>query len=120
MPTTRRTAQKPATGGDQTNAETTAATDVTTPTPEPVQLEQPDVGSLKTADATNLPVGNDEADPHDPPLRSTRPDVPVLDTLAVGAGQHVPPDPDYYEPDGRPKQPEDGWDTATPEPDTND
>lgn len=53
----------------------------------------------KSADQTSYPGG--EADPEDPPVRTTRPDVPIVQSLATGAGQHVPPDPDVYRPDGR-------------------
>jgi hypothetical protein len=56
----------------------------------------------KKADQTSYPVPND-ADPEDPPVRTTRPDVPIAVSLATGAGQHEPPDPDKYHPDGRPR-----------------
>jgi hypothetical protein len=55
----------------------------------------------KSADKTSYPGG--DADPEDPPVRTTRPDVPVVNALATGAGQHVPPDPDDYTPEGRPR-----------------
>lgn len=52
---------------------------------------QPSEGSLKNADKTSNPVNND-AEVHDPPVRTNRPDVPILTTLAVGAGAHEPTD----------------------------
>lgn len=48
-------------------------------------VEQPSEGSLKEADKTSNPVHND-AGLNDPPLRTNRPDVPLVTTLAVGAG----------------------------------
>ena len=53
----------------------------------------------KSADKTSYPGG--DADPEDPPVRTTRPDVPIVQSLATGAGQHVPPDPKVYRWDGR-------------------
>jgi hypothetical protein len=53
----------------------------------------------RSADKSSSPGG--EAFPEDPPVRTTRPDVPIVDSLATGAGQHVPPDPDVYQWDGR-------------------
>ena len=44
-----------------------------------------------------------EAYPEDPPVRTTRPDVKILSSLATGAGQHVPPDPEKYDEMGRPR-----------------
>jgi len=52
------------------------------------------------ADKTSSPVPND-AKPEDPPVRTTRPDVPVVVASAVGAGQHQPPDPELYTADGK-------------------
>lgn len=56
----------------------------------------------KQADKTSSPVPND-AKPEDPPVRTTRPDVPIAVSLASGAGKHEPPDPELYHPDGRPR-----------------
>src|SRR5215210_4943480 len=53
----------------------------------------------RSGDKSSSPGG--EAFPEDPPVRTTRPDVPIVQSLATGAGQHVPPDPDEYTPDGR-------------------
>lgn len=55
----------------------------------------------KQADKTSYPVPND-AEIDDPPLRTNRPDVPIIGSLATGAGAHEPPDPDLVHPDGRP------------------
>jgi hypothetical protein len=57
----------------------------------------------KKADQTSSPVPND-AELEDPPVRTTRPDVPIAVSLATGAGQHEPPDPKKYHPDGRPRR----------------
>ncbi len=67
--------------------------------PEDAELhpDQPE----KQADQSSYPVAND-ADVHDPPLRSPRPDTPLIHRLATGAGAHQPPDPDLYSPEGRP------------------
>lgn len=54
----------------------------------------------KEADRTSYPAPND-AEPHDPPVRSTRPDEGIVAASARGAGQHQPPDSDEYLPDGR-------------------
>ena len=56
----------------------------------------------READKTSAPVNND-AQPEDPPVRTTRPDVPIAVALATGAGQHEPPDPEKYTPEGRPR-----------------
>lgn len=53
----------------------------------------------RSADKSSSPGG--EAYPEDPPVRTTRPDVPIVQSLASGAGAHVPPDPDVYTPEGR-------------------
>jgi hypothetical protein len=55
----------------------------------------------KQADKTSYPVPND-AEINDPPLRTNRPDVPIITSLGTGAGAHVPPSPDEVHPDGRP------------------
>ena len=53
------------------------------------------------ADKSPLPNAND-AKVDDPPVRSGKPDVPIAQVLAAGAGEHTPPDPKEYGPDGRP------------------
>lgn len=66
--------------------------------PEP---EQPKASELKRADAISGPDVSD-AEPNDPPVRTDRPDVPVVSVLTEGAGAHTPPNPDEIGPDGRP------------------
>jgi hypothetical protein len=62
-----------------------------------------DEGALPAeADKTSSPNPND-AKLEDPPVRTTRPDVPIAASSAVGAGQHVPPDPELYDEFGRPR-----------------
>ncbi len=59
----------------------------------------------KTADKTSAPgpySGEGAAEINDPPVRTNRPDVAIVGTLATGAGAHVPPNPDEVHPDGRP------------------
>ena len=53
------------------------------------------------ADKTSMPNAMD-AKPEDPPVRASKPDTPIAQTLAAGAGEHTPPDPDEFGPDGRP------------------
>lgn len=60
----------------------------------------------READKTSSPVPND-AKAEDPPVRTTRPDVPIVVSMATGAGQHEPPDPKLYHWDGRAKLDED-------------
>ncbi len=68
---------------------------------DPSGIDQPK--SLKTADeAAETP--NTDASPDDEPVRSRRPDRGVLQTLAVGAGEHKPTDSEDFGPDGRPSQ----------------
>lgn len=63
------------------------------PAAKPVE-DQPAEGSLKNADQTSNPVPND-AEPHDPPVRTNRPDGEMIASLGVGAGAHEPTsDPD--------------------------
>ena len=63
------------------------------------------------ADKTSNPVGND-AKSNQPPVRTDRPDVPIAQVLAAGAGAHegrelthevdgVPTDADGFDRDGR-------------------
>ena len=53
------------------------------------------------ADKTSLPNAMD-AKPEDPPVRASKPDTPIAQTLAAGAGAHTPPDPAEYDSEGRP------------------
>jgi hypothetical protein len=48
-------------------------------------------------------AGPGDAEAEQPPVRTTRPDVPIAVSMATGAGQHVPPDPDKYDAEGRVK-----------------
>jgi hypothetical protein len=43
-----------------------------------------------------------------PPVATQKPDVPIAQTLAAGAGEHTPPDPDEFDQAGRPKTAESG------------
>ena len=70
------------------------------------------VGSTTTAtpakaDTTSNPIPND-AKPNDPPVRTNRPDVPIAQTLAAGAGAHEARELDH-EVDGEPTD-ADGFD----------
>ena len=38
-----------------------------------------------------------------PPLHTSRPDVPIAQTLVAGAGEHTPPDPKEFDSEGRPR-----------------
>jgi hypothetical protein len=52
------------------------------------------------ADQTSVP--GPEFPPADrPPVATTRFDEPVVLSLVTGAGAHMPPDPDVYDPEGR-------------------
>lgn len=70
--------------------------------------DQPAVSALKEADKTpGLPI--QDAEIHDPPVRSNRPQSELIASLAVGSGQHTPvTDPDI-DPAGRYAP---GWDEA--------
>lgn len=54
------------------------------------------------ADKSSLPNAMD-AKPEQPPVRASKPDTAIAQTLAAGAGAHTPPDPDEYDPAGRPR-----------------
>ncbi len=71
----------------------------------PEEVNRPVVQSTTTetpaeADKSSAPNAND-AKTEDPPVRTSRPDVDIAQTLAAGAGEHRPPDPDVYDPQGR-------------------
>jgi hypothetical protein len=53
------------------------------------------------ADKTSMPNAMD-AKPEEPPVRAAKPDTPIAQTLAAGAGEHTPPDPKMFRP-GRPR-----------------
>jgi hypothetical protein len=55
------------------------------------------------ADKSSLPNAMD-AKPEDPPVRASKPDTPIAQTLTAGAGAHTPPDPDEYDKEGRPRE----------------
>jgi hypothetical protein len=52
------------------------------------------------ADETSMP-NHLNTEHEQPPVRSSRPDVPLAQTLTAGAGEHTPPDPKVWGPDGR-------------------
>ena len=83
-------------------------------TPPDQRAEHPDGLPEKVADQA---PGNGIADAelNDPPIRTTRPDVPIVQSLGTGAGQHTPPDDPRIDAEGRfvPEQEEpDGSDDA--------
>lgn len=39
-----------------------------------------------------------------PPVRTSKPDTPIAQTLTAGAGEHTPPDPEVYDKEGRPRE----------------
>jgi hypothetical protein len=43
-----------------------------------------------------------DTNPEAPPLHTGKPDEPIAQVLASGSGEHTPPDPDVFDPDGRP------------------
>lgn len=53
------------------------------------------------ADETSMP-NHLNTETEQPPVRTGKPDTPVAQTLTAGAGEHTPPDPDEFGPDGRP------------------
>ncbi len=55
------------------------------------------------ADKSSLPNAND-AESEQPPVRAGKPDTPIAQTLAAGAGAHTPPDPDVFDEAGRPRE----------------
>lgn len=52
------------------------------------------------ADATSVP-GPEYPPLNRPPVATTRPDEPIVKSLATGAGAHVPPPADEYDAAGR-------------------
>lgn len=70
-------------------------------TPEDDRAKQPTEASLKGDDkVAGTVVGDAEA--NDPPVRTNRPDVPIVQRLGVGAGDHIRPEPDAdFDADGR-------------------
>lgn len=43
-----------------------------------------------------------DTNPEAPPLHTGKPDTPIAQVLASGSGEHTPPDPSEFGPDGRP------------------
>lgn len=64
------------------------------------RADHPSEGSLKHDDEFSGSTHGD-AEVNDPPLRTGRPDQPVVQRLGVGAGQHTPLDDEGFGPDGR-------------------
>lgn len=66
----------------------------------------PAVQSTTTATpspADETPVPNAvNTENEQPPVRTSKPDTPIAQTLVAGAGEHTPPDPKVFGPDGRP------------------
>lgn len=62
--------------------------------------EQPKEGSLKVADSRPGPDVHD-AELEDAPVRTGRPDVPIVQTLKTGAGAHQPLSSEVHDLDGR-------------------
>jgi hypothetical protein len=52
------------------------------------------------ADKTSMPNAAD-AKANDPPVRTNRPETPIAQSLADGAGRHLPPDDPHIGADGR-------------------
>ncbi len=67
----------------------------------PIGVQSVTVVMPAEADKSSLPNAGD-AESEQPPVRAGRPDTPIAQTLAAGAGAHQPPDPDVFGPDGRP------------------
>jgi hypothetical protein len=61
------------------------------------------VTEVTPAEADKSPLPNAmDAKSDDPPVRAGKPDTPIAQVLAAGAGEHTPPDAKEYGPDGRP------------------
>jgi len=65
----------------------------------PTEAVHPAVGDLKADD--RQPAVRGDAESNDPPVRTDRPDVPIIQRLGVGMGEHVPPDPERFDEFGR-------------------
>ncbi len=68
----------------------------------PVGVQSITVVMPAEADKTSVPNSLD-AKSEEPPVRAARPDSPIAQTLAAGAGEHTPPDPAEFDSAGRPK-----------------
>lgn len=69
-------------------------------TPERDRARHPAVGDLKEDDKVPGKVEGD-AEANDPPVRTNRPDVPIIQRLGVGAGEHTPPTDPHIDEQGR-------------------
>lgn len=69
----------------------------------PATVQSTTESTPSEADKSSLPNAMD-AKPEDPPVRASKPDTPIAQTLAAGAGAHTPPDPDEFAPSGRPRE----------------
>ncbi len=68
----------------------------------PVGVQSTTTVTPAEADKSSLPNAND-AQSEDPPVRASKPDTPIAQTLAAGAGEHMPPDPAEFDKEGRPR-----------------
>jgi hypothetical protein len=66
---------------------------------QPTEAKHPAASDLKQDDRQPAVVG--DAESNDPPVRTDRPDVPVVQRLGVGMGDHVTPDPEQFDEYGR-------------------
>jgi hypothetical protein len=86
-------------------------------TPAEARAEHPDGLPDKAADQTPG-AGIADAKANDAPIRTDRPDVPIVQSLGTGAGQHTPPDDPHVNTEGRyvpdPPAPGEDEDTAAP------
>src|SRR4051812_44817081 len=55
------------------------------------------------ADETSMP-NHLNTEHEQPPVRTAKPDTPIAQTLVAGSGEHTPPDPETFGPDGRLRQ----------------
>jgi hypothetical protein len=53
------------------------------------------------ADETSMP-NHLNTENEQPPVRTSKPETAIAQTLSAGAGEHTPPDPEEFGPDGRP------------------
>ena len=70
------------------------ASDAGSVAPTPVVQSTTEVTPAE-ADKSSLPNALD-AKAEDPPVRASLPDTPIAQTLAAGAGEHTPPDPQVF------------------------
>lgn len=68
--------------------------------------EDVEVGALQEpeheADKSPYPV-QEQPPLERPPFATARPDVPIVSSAIKGAGEHTPPPPEDFTPDGRPR-----------------